>query len=52
MCAEALWTNCHRCIIAEEMTRHGFAVTHIMPENHARPSAPIASMLTSKKRER
>ena len=30
MCAEALWTNCHRSIIAEEMTRHGFNVTHIM----------------------
>jgi len=30
MCAEALWTNCHRGIISEEMTRHGFTITHIM----------------------
>ena len=36
MCAEALWTNCHRSIIAEEMTRHGFTVTHIMPDDLAR----------------
>jgi uncharacterized protein (DUF488 family) len=36
MCAEALWTNCHRGIIAEEMTRHGFTVTHIMPDDLAR----------------
>jgi len=35
MCAEALWTNCHRSIIAEEMTRHGFIVTHIMPAQQA-----------------
>jgi uncharacterized protein (DUF488 family) len=34
MCAEALWTNCHRSIIAEEMTRHGFMVTHIMSGPH------------------
>ena len=36
MCAEALWTQCHRSIIAEEMTRHGFTVTHIMPDDLAR----------------
>jgi uncharacterized protein (DUF488 family) len=36
MCAEALWTNCHRSIIAEEMIRHGFTVTHIMPDALAR----------------
>lgn len=36
MCAEALWTHCHRSIIAEEMTRHGFSVTHIMPDDLAR----------------
>jgi len=36
MCAEALWTHCHRSIIAEEMTRHGFTVTHIMPGDLAR----------------
>jgi uncharacterized protein (DUF488 family) len=34
MCAEALWTNCHRSIIAEEMTRHGFTVTHILSGAH------------------
>ena len=36
MCAEGLWTHCHRSIIAEEMARHGFAVTHIMPDDLAR----------------
>jgi uncharacterized protein (DUF488 family) len=36
MCAEALWTNCHRSIIAAETTRHGFTVTHIMPDDLAR----------------
>ena len=36
MCAEAHWTQCHRSIIAEEMTRHGFIVTHIMPDDLAR----------------
>jgi uncharacterized protein (DUF488 family) len=36
MCAEALWTNCHRSIIAEEVTKHGFTVTHIMPDDLAR----------------
>jgi uncharacterized protein (DUF488 family) len=34
MCAEALWTNCHRSIIAQEMIRHGFTVTHIMGGMH------------------
>lgn len=36
MCAEAHWTHCHRSIIAEEMARHGFIVTHIMPNDLAR----------------
>ena len=36
MCAEAHWTHCHRSIIAEEMTKHGFTVTHIMPDDLAR----------------
>jgi uncharacterized protein (DUF488 family) len=41
MCAEALWWNCHRSIIAEEMTRHGFTVTHIMSAAHERsPTFP------------
>jgi uncharacterized protein (DUF488 family) len=42
MCAEALWTNCHRSIIAEEMTRHGFTVTHIMsgPDGHEAERSP------------
>ena len=42
MCAEALWTHCHRSIIAEEMTRHGFIVTHIMPDDltHAAERSP------------
>jgi uncharacterized protein (DUF488 family) len=35
MCAESLWWQCHRRIIAEELVRDGFAVTHIMPPKHA-----------------
>jgi uncharacterized protein (DUF488 family) len=30
MCAESLWWRCHRRIIAEELMKDGFAVTHIM----------------------
>ncbi len=36
MCAEAQWTHCHRSIIADEMTSHGFIVTHIMPDDLSR----------------
>ena len=34
MCAEALWWRCHRQIIAEELVKDGFAVTHIMSPGH------------------
>jgi len=34
MCAEALWWRCHRRIIAEELLKDGFAVTHIMSPGH------------------
>ena len=34
MCAEALWWQCHRQIIAEELVKDGFAVTHIMSPGH------------------
>ena len=34
MCAEALWWRCHRRIIAEELMKDGFAVTHIMSPDH------------------
>jgi len=34
MCAEALWWRCHRRIIADELIRDGFAVTHIMGPEH------------------
>jgi uncharacterized protein (DUF488 family) len=36
MCAEADWTQCHRAIIAEELAKDGFAVTHIMSPDHDR----------------
>jgi uncharacterized protein (DUF488 family) len=39
MCAEALWTNCHRSIIAEEMIRRGFTVSHIMSGAHGQEAA-------------
>ena len=35
MCAEALWWRCHRRIIADEMIKDGFAVTHIMDPKQA-----------------
>lgn len=34
MCAEALWWRCHRRIIAEELIKDGFTVTHIMGPGH------------------
>ncbi len=34
MCAEALWWRCHRRIIAEELEKDGFPVTHIMGHDH------------------
>jgi uncharacterized protein (DUF488 family) len=34
MCAEALWWRCHRRIIAEELMKDGFAVTHILGAEH------------------
>jgi len=36
MCAEALWWQCHRQIIAEELVKDGFEVTHIVPKAQAR----------------
>ncbi len=36
MCAEALWWRCHRRIIADEMAKNGFSVTHIMSADHRR----------------
>ncbi len=46
MCAEALWTQCHRRFIADALTRDGFAVTHILSPNHSReaersPKLPV-----------
>ena len=34
MCAEALWWKCHRRLIAEELTKDGFEVTHILGGKH------------------
>ncbi len=39
MCAEALWWRCHRRIIADELIKDGFAVTHIMPPGHTAEAA-------------
>jgi uncharacterized protein (DUF488 family) len=35
MCAEALWWKCHRRIIADELVKDGFTITHILPKAHA-----------------
>jgi uncharacterized protein (DUF488 family) len=35
MCAESLWWQCHRRIIADDLVKDGFAVTHIMPPKQA-----------------
>jgi uncharacterized protein (DUF488 family) len=32
MCSEGLWWRCHRRIIADHMTVHGWEVRHIMPD--------------------
>ena len=39
MCAEALWWRCHRRIIADELVKDGFKVTHIMPPGHTDETA-------------
>ena len=39
MCAEALWWRCHRRIIADELVKDGFPVTHILPPPHAAEAA-------------
>jgi len=36
MCAEADWRHCHRQFIAEAMSGHGFAVTHIVSDAQER----------------
>jgi uncharacterized protein (DUF488 family) len=32
MCSEGLWWRCHRRIVADHMTVHGWRVLHIMPD--------------------
>jgi uncharacterized protein (DUF488 family) len=37
MCAETLWWQCHRRLIANELVRDGFKVVHLI---HAAPGTP------------
>ena len=37
MCAEALWWRCHRSLIADVLTVHGWQVLHIQSRKTARP---------------
>ncbi len=37
MCAETLWTRCHRRLIADALTLHGFEVTHLLAPGRSEP---------------
>jgi uncharacterized protein (DUF488 family) len=37
MCAEALWWRCHRRLVADALTVHGWTVIHIGPDGRATP---------------
>jgi uncharacterized protein (DUF488 family) len=46
MCAEALWTRCHRRLIADALTARGWRVLHLLPprrieEHHLPPFAVL-----------
>jgi len=40
MCAETLWTRCHRRLIAELLHARGHEVTHLLSETRAEPHSP------------
>ena len=35
MCAEGLWWRCHRRLVSDALTLHGWAVMHIGPDGRA-----------------
>jgi uncharacterized protein (DUF488 family) len=35
MCAEALWWRCHRRVLSDALTVHGWSVTHIGPDGRS-----------------
>lgn len=37
MCAEALWTQCHRRLIADQLAARGWQVRHLIDERRAEP---------------
>ncbi len=37
MCAEALWTKCHRRLIADALSARGWSVRHLMTVKRAEP---------------
>ncbi|MGH9040336.1 MAG: DUF488 family protein [Acidimicrobiia bacterium] len=41
MCAESLWWNCHRRLLADALVlRHGAVVEHLMPDGRIAPHRP------------
>lgn len=40
MCAETLWTRCHRRLIAEQLYARGFDVTHLLSPTRREPHVP------------
>jgi uncharacterized protein (DUF488 family) len=40
MCAETLWSRCHRRLIAELLTARGHEVVHLIRPGHSEPHAP------------
>jgi uncharacterized protein (DUF488 family) len=42
MCAEALWWQCHRMLVADALTARGIRVVHVLSASEARPHALTA----------
>jgi uncharacterized protein (DUF488 family) len=40
MCAEGDWRRCHRRLIAEALTAHGWRVTHVLPDGRLEEHGP------------
>jgi Protein of unknown function, DUF488 len=38
MCAEGLWWRCHRRLVSDALTAHGWEVVHVGPERVIGPS--------------
>ncbi|HWH05556.1 MAG TPA: hypothetical protein VNT23_03870, partial [Gaiellaceae bacterium] len=40
LCAETLWTKCHRRLIAEQLHARGHDVVHLLAPGRAEPHVP------------